>query len=189
MEQIINKDSAGKTLVCFGDSLTEGYMVEQKYSVPSRLQEWVTIPVANHGVSGDTTFVAMHRLSAAIKEEPRLAIVELGVNDRGWDHTVDQVRDNLSKMIKSFQECGAAVVLAGFSFGNTDEWETMYHSLAESHGALLVPNIYEGIFGNRDLLFMDGLHPNEDGYAAMAENYYKSMKPLLKYMKIDKREV
>ena len=73
--------------------------------------------------------------------------------------------------------------------GEHHEWETMYHSLAESHGALLVPNIYEGIFGNRALLFMDGLHPNEDGYAAMAENYYKSMKPLLEYMKIDKREV
>ncbi len=187
LENIVNRDSQGKTIVCFGNSLTAGYMVAPEYSYPARFQHWVTLPVLNHGVSGDTTFDALPRLPAALAAKPRIAVVELGINDCGWGLAVVEARPNLTRIIKAFQEQGAAVVLAGFSLAGMAAWEEMYRVLAETYGALLVPDIFAGMHGRADLVFEDGLHPNADGYAVMAETYYRAMQPLLAYMGIDKR--
>lgn len=187
LNNIVNLDSKGKTIVCFGNSLTAGYMVAPEYAYPARLQHWVTLPVVNHGVSGDTTYDALPRLPAALAAEPRIAIVELGINDCGWGLAVVEARPNLTRIIRAFQERGAAVVLAGFALSEVPEWAEMYRTLAEICGAVLVPDIFAGIHGRGDLVFDDGLHPNAAGYAVMAENYYRAVQPLLAYMGIDKR--
>jgi lysophospholipase L1-like esterase len=50
--------------------------------------------------------------------------------------------------------------------------------LSKELGAVLVPNVLEGIMGDRSLM-SDSIHPNEGGYAIMAEKFYQAMQPHL----------
>jgi lysophospholipase L1-like esterase len=46
--------------------------------------------------------------------------------------------------------------------------------LAEDTGAILIPNIFEGLMGNRKLM-SDPIHPNGAGYKIIAERFYEAM--------------
>jgi acyl-CoA thioesterase-1 len=77
-------------LVCLGDSLTAGYGArvpgeeDKSKSYPAYLENKVTIPVINAGVSGDTTEGALARLEGdVLSENPRIVIINLGANDLG----------------------------------------------------------------------------------------------------------
>jgi hypothetical protein len=48
-----------------------------------------------------------------------------------------------------------------------------YEKVAEQTGALLIPNIFEGIMGNRKLM-SDPIHPNKAGYTIIAQRFYKA---------------
>lgn len=52
---ILNLDSKGKTIVCFGDSITKGMDTEELSDFPSVLSKKISLPVINAGVGGDTT--------------------------------------------------------------------------------------------------------------------------------------
>lgn len=53
--QIRNIRSAGETIICFGDSLTEGVGAAEGEDYPSALSRQLASPVVNAGRRGDTT--------------------------------------------------------------------------------------------------------------------------------------
>ena len=53
-----------------------------------------------------------------------------------------------------------------------------YEQLCKETGAILIPNILDGIMGNRQLM-SDSIHPNDAGYTIMAERFYRALKPYL----------
>ncbi len=71
------------------------------------------------------------------------------------------------------------VVLVGLKLGLFgDKCRPLYQEIANEFGALLVPNLLEGIFSD-PRLNSDSIHPNGAGYAIMGERIIEQVKPLL----------
>ena len=80
------------TILAFGDSLTEGFGVEEDQDYPSKLEsklrgDGYDVRVINGGISGETTSAALNRIDWMLNTEPDIVIVEIGGNDalRGID--------------------------------------------------------------------------------------------------------
>ena len=67
------------------------------------------------------------------------------------------------------------MILGGLKFPIRDRgYGRGYQELANDTGAILIPNIFEGIMGNRKLM-SDPIHPNDEGYRLIAERFYEAM--------------
>ena len=78
----------GAKIVCFGNSLTEGYgagteenPIDTSKSYPHYLAEKVNIPVINLGVSGATSADAVKRIGDVLSHNPTVVFIEFGAND------------------------------------------------------------------------------------------------------------
>jgi acyl-CoA thioesterase-1 len=183
--RVKNLDTAtGKTVVCFGNSLTAGNGAPAGSDYPSILSERLSLPVVNAGVPGDTAAAAISRIKEdVLSEDPKIVIVELGANDflktGGERKAIDDAFHELEVIIDEIQNYGAVVVLAGFSVNY--EIEQRYKRLARKKGVVLIPNIMKGITGNSSLM-ADSLHPNARGYEVMAESVLEVLELLLEEM-------
>ncbi len=169
-------DLAGQTIICFGNSLTYGTGVGDGMDYPSQLSMMITIPVINAGVPGDTTARALQRLERDVLfKSPDLVLITLGGNDLKNGVAGDIAFENLKTIVDSIQKTGAGVIIGGIRFPIRDRgFGRAYQELADETGAVLIPNIFEGIMGNRKLM-SDPIHPNDEGYKLIAERFYEAM--------------
>jgi acyl-CoA thioesterase-1 len=159
-------------LACFGDSITEGYMVPRSAAWPHLVGRMLGVRTLNFGVSGDTTFDGLRRLHSVLGHDMDALFLEFGLNDFFMGIPMESARSNLESISRAFLERGIKVILAGFSFRGqgAERWHEMYAELAKELQVLLYPNIFRAIDGCSDCLLPDGLHPNEKGYRLMAED-------------------
>lgn len=177
---IKNTSPAGENIVCFGDSLTYGTGASKGKDYPSQLSRLISKSVINVGVPGDTTTSALNRLGAdVLSRSPRIVLITLGGNDLKNRVPRETAFHNLKKIIESIQLEGALVVVGGIDiplwgrgFGDA------YEKVCSQTGAILIPHILDGIFGKRELM-SDPIHPNDEGYAIMAQRFYKAIKSYL----------
>lgn len=169
----------GETIICFGDSLTYGTGAAPGMNYPTQLAGMIGLPVINAGVPGDTTARALVRIDDVMAKKPRIVLLTLGGNDLKNRVPKEIAFDNLETIIETIQASGALAVIGGIEvpvygrgFGKG------YRDLAEETGAVLIPNIFEGIMGHRDLM-SDPIHPNGKGYTIMARRFHKAIKPYL----------
>jgi len=172
-------DFSGRTIVCFGDSLTYGTGAGEDMDYPSQLSQMLGQPVINAGVPGDTTDRALQRLEQdVVLESPDLVLITLGGNDLKNGVAKDRAFDNLRLIVNSIQNTGAQVILGGIQFPVRDRgFGRAYQELADDTGVILIPNIFAGIMGNRKLM-SDPIHPNDAGYKVMAKKFYEAMNQL-----------
>jgi lysophospholipase L1-like esterase len=165
-----------QTIICFGDSLTYGIGAGKDMDYPSQLSKMIGGPVINAGVSGDTTDRALQRLERDVLiKAPDLVLITLGGNDLKNGVDKDRAFDNLKLIVNSIQNTGARVIIGGIRFPMRDRgYGRAYQKLADDTGAALIPNIFEGIMGNRKLM-SDPIHPNDEGYKIMAQKFYEAM--------------
>jgi acyl-CoA thioesterase-1 len=177
---IRNLTSQGTTVVCFGDSLTEGIGAENGGDYPSLLARQLPYRIVNAGRRGDTSADALSRLDREVlAHDPRLVVVFLGGNDFLRRIPVTETRQNLSEIVRRIQQQGAMVALAGMRLGLfTDEYGSVYRDIAEGQGALLVPEVLKGILSDPQLR-SDPIHPNAAGYRLLATRISDAVKPLL----------
>ena len=168
--------SIGETIVCFGDSLTYGTGASTAMDYPSQLSRLIDKPVVNAGVPGDTTARALQRLERdVLARSPDLVLITLGGNDLKNGVAKDFAFENLKKIVESIQDQNAQVIIGGLKFPLRDRgFGRAYKQLADETGAFLIPNILDGIIGNRDLM-SDPIHPNDKGYKIMAERFRDAM--------------
>jgi acyl-CoA thioesterase-1 len=173
--------SSGETIICFGDSLTEGVGANSGEDYPSVLSRQIGFPVVNAGRRGDTTAQALERLSdTVLRRNPRLVIVLLGGNDFLRQVPRSESRKNLTEIVSRLQERGAMVAIAGIRLGVfTDEFGAIYQDIAKEFGALYIPQVMQGILTDGKLK-SDTIHPNGAGYRLMAERIAVKIKPLLR---------
>lgn len=164
--------------VAFGDSLTEGYGASQGGDYPSQLAKRLGVKLRNLGVSGNTTADGLARLDQAVHLQPRVVLLCLGGNDALRGVSPDTTFTHLGAMIDRFHQGGTFVVLLGVrSTGLTDKNAKRFELLAKSKRVLLVPNILEGVLFTPSLM-ADQVHPNELGYAKIAERLEAALSPL-----------
>lgn len=165
--------------VAFGDSLTSGHGADEGGDYPSQLAKRLRVKIRNLGVPGNTTADGLARLDQALRLQPRVVLLCLGGNDALRSVPADQTFANLGAMIDRFHQGGAFVVLLGVrSVGLSDKNAKRFEQLAKSKRVLLVPNILDGILFTPSLM-SDEVHPNDKGYARIAERLEDVLLPLL----------
>src|SRR5689334_14521819 len=105
-------------VVVLGDSIAAGYGLRREESFPSRLQEKIDqaglgFEVVNAGVSGDTSAGGVRRLDWSLDGDVRVLVIELGGNDGLRGLPPDELRKNLTTMIRAARERHLAVLLCG----------------------------------------------------------------------------
>ena len=171
------------TILAFGDSLTEGFGVDEDQNYPSKLEsklrgDGYDVRVINGGISGETTSAALNRIDWMLNTEPDIVIVEIGGNDalRGID--LGLTHKNINEIVGRFSESGAVVVVAGLQITQnlgadyTKEFADIYPSVAEKYGAILIPFMLEGVAADPELNQPDFIHPNAKGYTVMVDHIY-----------------
>ena len=177
---VTNPAPAGENIICFGDSLTYGTGAPDGLDYPSQLSALIEKPVINAGVPGDTTARALARLEAdVLSRSPRLVLLTLGGNDLKNRVPRDVAFANLRRIVVAIQNAGALVVMGGIDiplYGRG--FDQAYRQLARETGSVLIPDVFDGIMGDRRLM-SDPIHPNADGYAVMAGHFHDAIAPYL----------
>jgi lysophospholipase L1-like esterase len=172
--------TAGTQIICFGDSLTAGTGAARGMDYPSQLSRLAGRPVINAGVPGDTTARALARIERdVLGRSPRLVLLTLGGNDLKNGVSKDAAFGNLRQIVERIHDAGALAIIGGIDvplYGRG--FDEGYKMLAEGTGAILIENILDGIMGDRSLM-SDPIHPNNAGYALMAERFHKAIRPYL----------
>lgn len=179
--EIRNPHPAGENLISFGDSLTYGTGASDGRDYPSRLSEMLGMPVINAGVPGDTTASALLRLEAdVLTRSPRIVFITLGGNDLKNGISRETAFRNLETIVEAIQAKGALVVLGGIDIPLRGRgFAEAYQELARETGAVLIPDIFAGIMGKRRYM-SDPIHPNDAGYALVAEKFHEAVKPYVR---------
>jgi len=179
-DTIRNIGSVGDTIVCFGDSLTEGVGAEPGDAYPTVLSRLLGMRVLNAGRRGNTTAQALARIHGSVlSQDPRLVILLLGGNDFLRQVPARETRTNLKEIVRQIQGHGAMVAIAGIKLGFfTDEYGPLFEETAAELGAFYIPQVMKGIFNDAKLR-SDQIHPNSAGYRLMAERIAERIKPLL----------
>lgn len=178
--EIRNSDPAGENIICFGDSLTFGTGATKGMDYPSQLSSMVSRPVLNKGIPGDTTARALARLDQdVLSQSPRIVLITLGGNDLKNGVPKDMAFQNLKLIVESIQAMGALVIIGGIDlpFWGRGYGEG-YEELGRETGAIVIPNIFDGLMGNPQLM-SDSIHPNDAGYTIMADKFSKGLTPYL----------
>jgi acyl-CoA thioesterase-1 len=112
-------------------------------------------------------------------------IVALGANDGLRGLSVGEMKANLGRIIESAQNRNVAVILAGMeappNYGAeyAAAFRQAYRDIALRHKVLFIPFLLDKVAGIPSLNQADGIHPNAQGAAIVADNVWAVLKPLL----------
>ena len=183
-----------KKLICLGDSLTFGLRVPQSQTWPRLVQE-TGVEVVNLGICGDTTGGMLSRLQPVLREQSRSAAVVLimgGSNDIFYAGTDTGAKANIGAMIHQAMAAHMLPVVGIPLPISPEDAPSGWGKIADFHRAADQIAVYSQwlkdyctAFGVqyvdfrqdflaedgtvRRELFVDGLHPNQEGHALMAQ--------------------
>ena len=180
-----------KTILVFGDSLSDGFMLKRSEAYPALLAKklraaGLNFLVTNASASGGTTDGGLERLPPHLRHKIDVLILELGINDAFRGVPIDQIRNNLQEIIYKVKarSPNARVVIAGIQLPGyaADDYVSafgqMFADLAAKNRAALVPYLLETVAGNPSLNLADGIHPNAAGQKILAENVWRVLEPV-----------
>jgi len=190
--QAARNDSSGtKTILVFGDSLSDGILLSRSEAYPALLipklkAAGLSYEVINASQSGGTTEDGIARLPPHLRQPIDIFVLELGINDVFHAIPIDKIRDNLQWLIDTVRAKNPAVrvVIAGMQWPNhsADDYVgafgQMYVDLAKKNHAALIPYLLEGVSGHPELNLPDGLHPNAAGHRILADNVWRVLEPV-----------
>lgn len=185
---IANIDSRGRNVICFGDSITQGFGAAAGQDYPALLRQMTRFPIVNAGIEGDTSAGALKRLKTDVLDrEPLLVVIEFGANDFLTQVPVEETVKNMREIIRQVQAAGAMAAIADVSnpaiMGSLAK---EYQRLARQHKAIYIPRILDGIITNPRLK-SDPFHPNAEGYRIIAARVYRALIPYLSRNEMMKR--
>ena len=179
-----------QTVVCFGDSLTQGVGAPAGSAYPDFLRKDLLeagyhLDLINQGVAGDTTKDGMARVDAVLRAHPAVVVLELGANDGLRGQPVPGIVHNLSTMIDTFERARIRVLLAGIDLPPNlgpeyvKQFDAVYPALAAKYKLPLIPFLLQDVYGVEGMMSPDYLHPNGMGYERVARNVVPYLEPML----------
>lgn len=151
------------------------------------------IVVANYGKPGERAADARTRFIQALNtENPEAVLLMEGYNDipGGADGAASAAANEIRAMAQEARLRGMRVFIATLAPGRPGgsktidafliyDYNTRMRSAAASEGAVLV-DVYNALLpGVNTYIGIDGLHPNETGYAKIAETFFNSIRAAL----------
>jgi len=178
------------TILFLGDSLTEGYGLDEEESFPSLVKEilaadGINIRVLNAGISGSTSASALSRLQWYIRSQPDLMVLSLGANDGLRGLSIDEMKANLAETIEFAKANGVQAALTGMmvppNMGPeyTDAFARVFPDLATEYDIPLMPFLLQDVAAVPELNQADGIHPNAEGTRIVATNMVSFLKTIL----------
>jgi acyl-CoA thioesterase I len=177
-------------LVCFGDSITAGYGLNDGEAYPVALQSDLDrlhyhYRVVNKGTSGATSKDAVVALPSILRLHPAIVIVEFGGNDGLRGLPLDQTRRNLDSVLSALGAAHIKILLAGITLPPNygpdyiRQFAEVYAGLAQAHHTAFVPMIYKDLIKVPGTIQPDGIHPTAKGSEILADTLLKTLKPML----------
>lgn len=192
-----------KTIVCHGDSLTEGSDLNPNYTWPRLVENQVNVKVINSGIGGDTSGGLLARFYPdVVQHKPDMVLIMGGTNDLWWDLGVNSILANIFAMTCQ-AEYHDIVPVVGLPLplymDNARQqemmapiggWDNCVQKLAHLVEALtssaaaseittldfyhLFLNAEDGVL--EQYFLEDGLHPNKEGHRLMASQAVELLK-------------
>ncbi|MCQ8105102.1 arylesterase [Methylomonas sp. SURF-2] len=183
--------ATAKSIVVLGDSISAGYGIDVSRGWVNLLQQKFNdqsngYVISNESISGDTSAGGLARIDQVLaRHKPAILILELGANDGLRGLTPLAMKSNLTEMIRRSQQAGAKVLLLGMkippNYGKRfiEMFYDVYPQLSNELNVPLVPFILEDVALKPELMQIDGLHPNEQAQALIAEKIWPYLQALL----------
>ncbi len=166
------------SIVCFGDSLTQGYGATGEQTYPYFLQQLTNLSVINKGINGNTSKDGLNRIDDILTTQNSIILVEFGANDFFQQIPISETRENIEEIIDKLKATDNIVVLVSIEDKQLKQLYTMLKSLAKEKKVLFIDGILNEFWNDRTL-FSDEVHPNSKGYKLVADKIYKSIKHLI----------
>lgn len=184
--------SAVKRILVLGDSLSEGFLLKPSEAWPMLIVDKLrsagltNFEVTNASQSGGTSQGGLVRLPAHLKKKVDIFVLELGINDAFRGLPIQQIEQNLQKIIDQVRATspGVQIIIAGLQLPGHDEddyihdFGGMYVDLAAKNHAALVPYLLKDVAGNPVLNLGDGIHPNAAGHKILAQTVWGILEPI-----------
>ncbi|WP_258103190.1 arylesterase [Marinoscillum sp. MHG1-6] len=196
MEQSSVSDNQQPVLMFFGDSITDGYMLERTDAFPYLIEQKLRqlgydFRVINEGVSGDETGDGLDRADEALRVKPDIFMLELGANDGLRELDLEICKANLQKIINKVKDRNPDVILilAGMEMplempeNYRIRFRSLYKELVKDNKTYFIPFILEGVGGVPELNFEDGIHPTADGHVVIADHVWSFLRPIIEKFK------
>jgi len=183
--------AAAATILVFGDSLSAAYGIGAREGWPTLLEERLRqksadYTVANASISGETSSGGATRIGAALaRTRPSIVIVALGSNDGLRGLPINQMKANLTRIVRAAKSAGSKVLVVGnrmppnYGPRYTREFAQAFVDVAREQKAALVPFMLEGIASTRDNFQPDNLHPTAAAQPIILETIWQGLAPLL----------
>jgi len=162
--------ASNATILAFGDSLTFGTGAAPNKSYPARLSSLIGREIVNHGVPGEISRDGLNRLPGVLDEvKPALLILCHGGNDFLRKLDSKETEANVRAMVKLARDRHISVLLMatprpGLMLSAPEFYDKIGSELSVPvEGAVLAK-----VLGDNSLK-ADLVHPNEMGYARVAE--------------------
>ena len=167
--------AAGRPVVTIlGDSITAGFGLPASAAFPARLQAELaklgrSAVIRPAGVSGDTTAGGLARVDFSVQRDTTLCIDLLQGLKPGT------TKANLDAIVKRLKARKIRVLLAGLAAppaiggGYAREFNAVFPAVAKAQGVAFYPNLLAGVSGLTRLNQRDGIHPNAQGAALIAQ--------------------
>ncbi|WP_111709520.1 arylesterase [Lutibacter citreus] len=187
-------NSATKTILCFGDSLTAGYgLNDVNDGFPALIQTKIDslslgYTVINSGVSGETTAGGKSRINWILNNQKiDVFVLELGANDGLRGVPLKETRENLQAIIDAVLEKNSdtKIILAGMQLppnmgkDYTTKFKTIFPELAKKNQLHLIPFLLKDVAGIPTLNQADGIHPTVKGQKIVAKNVWAVLKEVI----------
>ena len=181
-----------KSIVVLGDSISAGYGIEVQQGWVALLQKKLAeqrsqYVISNESISGDTSAGGLARIDQALaRHKPALVLVELGANDGLRGLSPQEMKNNLTEIVRRVRKTGAQVLLLAMkippNYGKRyiEMFYNIYPQLSAELNVPYVPFILEDVALKPELMQPDGLHPNALAQPVVAEKIWTYMLPLLK---------
>ncbi|MBT8261586.1 MAG: arylesterase [Bacteroidia bacterium] len=182
-----------KTILCFGDSITAGYGLEDSNDAyPGLLQTKIDslghdYVVVNSGLSGETTAGGRSRIKWVLNQDIDIFLLELGGNDGLRGVPLSETRANLQAIIDAVREKNpeTKIILAGMELppnmgqDYTSEFRSIFADLAKKNDVLFIPFILKNVGGIPELNQGDGIHPTLEGHKVVANTVWDILETVI----------
>ncbi len=176
-----------------GDSLSTSYGIELEQGWVNLLQmklereqiENQPWHIINASISGETTAGALARLPELLdKHKPLLCIIELGANDGLRGMSLDNMLDNLNKMIAQCKQHGEVALLGmqlppNYGKKYTEEFKQKLELAANNNEIAFLPFLLDGFAEEEKYFQADGIHPTAMVQEKILANVWPVLSPLL----------
>ncbi|HTE45201.1 MAG TPA: arylesterase [Gemmatimonadaceae bacterium] len=180
------------TVLFVGTSLTAGLGLEPDSAFPMLIQRKIdsaglAFDVVNAGVSGETSSGLLDRLDWLLRANFDVMVLETGANDGLRGIPVVALRSNLETAldrIKAKRPDARILLVQMEALPNLGpkyaaDFHSAFTTVAKEKGVTLMPFLLTDVAGHRELNQADGVHPNNAGERIVAENLWRSLKPVL----------